>query len=103
MTSAFPQEAIPFGAPHSGSQTSREAAEKITPHMHHLERVVLDYLISCGPKGSTNDETARALKMLPDTVRPRVRWLVMHNFVYDSGMTRKVELTGRRATVWVVS
>lgn len=48
-------------APHNGTETSREAAKAIKPHVQAQEAQVLDYLRRCGATGSTQHEAAAAL------------------------------------------
>lgn len=55
------------------SATSRAAAAAIKPKMTEQERIVLDYITSCGAKGSTDNEGITALsgQMSPNSYRPR--------------------------------
>lgn len=99
----FAQVPITFTlAPHSDADTSRAAAKAIVEHLPHLELRVLEYLKDCGPTGSTNEETADALKMVGDTVRPRMVTLRARGLVKDSGLRRRTHSL-RKAVVWVVT
>lgn len=84
-------------APHSGSETSRDAAASIRRHLPALESRVLVFI--AGRDGTTNDEIELALGMNGSTVRPRVVELRARGLVEDSGVRRPTR-SGRPAIVW---
>jgi hypothetical protein len=82
--------------PHS--ETSREAAEAIEPHMTPLQQKVLDALDHLGGK-ATDEQLIAYLDLSPSTVRPRRVELVQLGVLRDSG--KKVRtLSRRRAVLW---
>ena len=85
--------------PHS--DTSREAAREIAPHLNRLQVKVIDWIASRGDTGATDEEIQRALGMNPSTQRPRRIELLNRGLVVDSGSKRRTS-SGRSATVWVL-
>lgn len=83
------------------SQTSVDAAESIRPNAETLRRKVLDFIVSQGVNGATDEEIQVALSMGGSTERPRRVELVAAGMVKDIGTMRQTS-TGRKATVWVV-
>lgn len=96
------QVPIPFGAPSVDKGTSREAAERIGPHLERLQGIVLDAIVRTGHAGLTDAEGQSSTGLEGNTYRPRRRWLEQHHYVLDSGRTRKTP-TGRAAVVWVAN
>jgi len=86
--------------PHSGTQTSRDAAADIREHAHKQRARVLAYLASRGALGATDQEIELDLGMVGNSVRPRRGELLESKCIADSGTTRKT-LSGRKATVWI--
>lgn len=80
--------------PHSGSETSRDAAEAINPKTSTQRRVVLNYLLS-NPSGATDDEMQESLRLPGNSQRPRRRELELAGLVKDSGRRRDKKI------VWV--
>ena len=87
--------------PHSGSATSRQAAEAIEPDAETLRNKVLWFIVSKGRHGATDDEIQEALKMDGNTERPRRREMVKLRHIEESGETRPTA-SGRNAKVWRV-
>ena len=84
--------------PHS--QTSREAAQKITLVAPTCSQRVLAYLKRCSGFGATDSQIQSALNMNPSTQRPRRIELVKKGLVKDSGRKRKTK-RGWNAVVWI--
>jgi hypothetical protein len=99
-------------APFSGPGTSLDAAEAIKPHMQRQELLVLDALRLVSDayvykrpgytNGYTAEELERVTGLAGNTVRPRLRALVLKGMVRDSGRTR-ANNSGRKAAVWVAA
>lgn len=81
------------------SDTSREAAESIEPHLAHLERVVLDAVAGTGPAGATCDEIERATGLSHQTASARVRGLFQKRKIETTG-DRRPTRSGRNAQVY---
>ena len=88
----------PPNPPHSGSPTSRAAAEQIKPTAGTLRAMVLEYLQG-RTDGATDEEMQRALEMAGNTQRPRRNELLEMSLIRDTGKTRAT-LSGRQATIW---
>ncbi|MFW6124605.1 MAG: hypothetical protein ACOC46_00545 [Pirellulales bacterium] len=86
--------------PHSGSATSRAAAEAIRPEAGTLSAAVFEFIVGAGDRGATDGEIQRALHLAGDTERPRRRALQQRGLIIDSGHRRKTP-SGREAVVWV--
>lgn len=92
-----------FGqAPHSNPTTSAAAAQAILPQVSRLEGVVLQCIRDGGARGACNHEIEARTGLVGNTVRPRVRALVMRGLVRDGGLFRNTE-SGRRAIAWVAT
>jgi hypothetical protein len=63
---------------------------------------VLDYITSRGTEGATDEEIQGALKLSPNTERPRRIELVEQGAVEKSGITRLTS-SRRKAAVWVAT
>lgn len=88
--------------PHNGVETSREAAEAMTPaRVGKLERAVYGQLASRAPGGMTCDELEELLELTHQTCSARVRGLAKRGLISDSGARRPTRY-GRRAIVWQV-
>jgi len=98
-----PPPSKPVTAPYiPGSDTSRLAAEAVTPKAGRLQRLVYDFIRECGVWGATDPEIAAALAMQPDTARARRCELRDGGYIGDSG-DRRLSPAGRAATVWVTT
>lgn len=84
-------------APHSGSETSRDAAHAIRREMPRLEALVLSALSGCSGMTAQGLEVATGLS--GNTVRPRLVALREAGLVEDSGQ-RERTASGRKAVVW---
>ena len=82
------------------SDTSVEAAESMTLLAPKLRDLVAAELRRRGGWGATNDELEEHMDIKHQTLSPRVRELVQHGKVKDSGQRRRTR-SGRFATVWV--
>jgi hypothetical protein len=80
-----------------GSDTSRDAAESMRPHVTPLQQKVRDYLLEHGP--STDEEMQAGIPMGANTQRPRRVELVAKGYVVDSGKTR-TGTSGKQAVIW---
>jgi len=90
----------PVGLPHSGTDTSRAAAERMVPGATAQAARVFQFLSKCGKEGATDHEVQAELAMTGDSERPR-RWsLQKAGLIRDSGQRRKSP-AGRQAIVWV--
>lgn len=85
--------------PHSGSETSRAAAESIKPNAGTLRAMVLEFIEAQGERGATDDEIQRALGMEGNTERPRRQELEKMGLIWATDKTRETS-SGRQATVW---
>lgn len=92
-------ETIPYA---KGSETSKAAAKAIKPKVYTLRAEVLDFIVSCGAIGATDEQIQLALDLNGSTQRPRRRDLVLKGIVRDSG-TKRPTRSGRYATVWVAT
>ena len=82
------------------TDTQVEAAARVLPHTGTARRRVLDFIRS-QRHGATDDEVVAALKMNPNTERPRRKELVEMGWVKDSGLRRETA-GGSKAIVWTV-
>ena len=98
----FPQLPLPLRAPHSGTDTSVEAAVLIQEHLGRLEAKVLAAIRGSGVAGLCDHEGAELTRLEQNTYRPRRRSLAMLGLVIDSGLRRNTP-SGRKAVVWVAS
>ena len=90
----------PVGLPHSGSDTSREAAERMVAGASAQAARVFQFISKCGEEGATDHEIQSALAMTGDRERPR-RWSLQRaGLIRDSGQRRKSP-AGRQAIVWI--
>ena len=81
--------------------TSEVAARHVSHSAASLRAKVREYLRGRGPYGATDEEMQAALRMDPNTQRPR-RWeLVNAGEVVDSNRRRKTH-ANRPAAVWVL-
>lgn len=63
----------PVSLPHSGSDTSREAAKRMVPAATAQAVCVFHFIAKCGKEGATDHEIQPELGMAGDSERPR-RW-----------------------------
>jgi hypothetical protein len=90
----------PVGLPHSGSDTSREAAERMVSAASAQAARVFHFIAERGKEGATDHEVQAELGMTGDSERPR-RWsLHRAGLIRDSGQRRKSP-AGRQAIVWI--
>jgi hypothetical protein len=82
---------------HTHPDTSRAAAERITPRTGTQRARVLDYVRWKGEDGATDHEVQQALSLDGNTERPRRIELVNAGHLEDSGRRRD------GAIVWVVT
>ena len=86
------------GAPYQRhSQTSKQAAKEINPHLNGLQTKVLD-LLAGQPAGLTDEQMQIVLGMNPSTQRPRRIELMKLGLITEAG-TRKTR-SGRNAVIW---
>lgn len=85
-----------------GSQTSKEAADAISPKIAPLQKRVLDTIKSAGPNGLTDEQIRSLTGLQHSTETPRRKELSDKGLVIDSGKRRKTR-SGRSATVWVAA
>ena len=99
----FQKSAMPGRpAPHSGGDTSREAAGTVRADAGRLRQAVLAFILGRGADGATDAEIQAALSLAGDTERPR-RWeLQRASLIADSGQRRRTR-TGRKAVVWIAA
>lgn len=92
----------PAGIPHSGTDTSRAAARRISPLASALTARVFHFIASRADNGATDFEVQDGLGLSGDTERPR-RWTLQKcGLVRDSG-TRRKSPSGRAAIVYVAT
>ncbi len=97
----FPTPQNPPTAPHvAGSETSKAAAEQITPHVSWLQGIVLEFIRYRGAYGATDAEIVEELETDPSTARPRRVELRDAGLIVDSGCTRPSP-SKHPMTVWV--
>ena len=89
-----------FGVPFvKGSDTSKEAAQSMSPHVGRIAKQVFNYIVKQGIRGSTCDEVELALGLRHQTASARIRELVQRGMVVDRGY-RRVTRSNRKAVVW---
>lgn len=90
----------PVGVPNSGSDTSRQAAERIVPVASVQAVRVFQAIAAAGSEGRTDHELQTELGMTGDSERPR-RWSLQRaGLIRDSGQRRKSP-SNRAVIVWV--
>lgn len=95
------QQLNSFDAPpaHNGTAISRLAAEQLEG-VDALRKKVLDYIASCGERGSTDEECQLALPINPSTQRPRRVELARQGRIVLADFTRLTK-AGRKAQCWI--
>jgi len=83
----------------TGSDTSEAAAESIKGFAGSLRYRILQYILSRGQEGATDDEIERFFGMRHQTVSARRRELVQQGHIETSELRRRTS-SGRTATVW---
>lgn len=83
------------------SKTSRAAAGHVEPRRGTQAHKILEFLRSRGDTGATREEITHALKLSPDSVRPRIVELVDAGLVKPTSRTRRT-LHGEQAEVLIV-
>lgn len=82
-----------------GSETSREAAESLSPsEISGAKRRILDFISSRGEEGATDEECQRELGMNPSSQRPRRGELANTGLIVKAG--KRMNASQKRATVW---
>lgn len=84
------------------AETSREAAEAITPKLGRLQAMALAAIGEAAANGLTADELAARLGMDRWSIQPRTSELSRKGLIRDSG-NRRPNVTGKAAIVWVVA
>lgn len=92
----------PVGVPHNGTETSRAAAERITPVAISQAARVFHFIAQCGDEGATDHEVQAELELTGDSERPRRCSLHRAGLIRDSGQRRKSP-AGRQAIVWIAA
>ncbi len=90
------QPTIDFTAPHSGTDTSRAAAESMKPHTKRLRALVYCEIRRVP---SSCDELEQQLGLSHQCCSARVNDLMKLGLIRDSGLRRKTR-SGRAAIVW---
>ena len=89
------------GAPYVvGSDTSEQAARSMKPHSKALKEKILNFILTTGAKGATDDEIETAMNLRHQTASARRRELVQAGKLTESGEKRRTR-SGRWAKVWV--
>ena len=95
---------IPFA---KGSETSADAADSMEKPSLRLRSKVRLYLYSCGETGATDEQIQLALKMAPNTQRPRRLELekmgTIRKLYIDGKHVKRTTKSGRKAGVYVHS
>lgn len=87
--------------PHSGSPTSKAAAESMKPHAGQQREQVRQFFAERGELGATQQEVELALGISGNSVRPRCKELEQSGEIKNSDSTRPT-LAKRNAAVWVI-
>ncbi len=88
----------PKALPHSGSDTSTEAAQRAMPRAGSDALMVFMAIRERGARGATCDELEESLQMQHQTCSARINGLVRKGLVKDSGECRQTR-SGRPARV----
>jgi predicted transcriptional regulator len=86
--------------PHNGTDTSRDAAESMRPHVSAIEADVLRHIQLAYDDGMTCDEVEFALELSHQTASARLKGLADKGLIKDSGARRPTR-SGRAARVYV--
>jgi hypothetical protein len=89
-----------FPGHRKGSDTSREAAEKIAPVASTLRGRVARLFKENFPGSFTADEAAKALNLSPFAIRPRVTELAAAGLLEKTGERRSNPHSSMRANCW---
>lgn len=84
----------------AGSETSKEAAESVAPHLGKLQGRVMAFVAARGAVGATDWELEHYLGLCHQSASARRRELVLKGLIGKSGRTRATG-SGRKANVWV--
>jgi hypothetical protein len=82
--------------------TSREAAEEVTPRIRELQAAVLRYAMQCGFRGFTDPAMNDYFDCRSSTYRTRRAELVALGLIEDTG-NRIGEGKGRKHAVWRIT
>lgn len=88
--------------PHCGKDTSRQAAKRVAHATPTMRERVFAFIRDRGAYGATDRETQDALRLGPDSQRPRRCELVKSGHVIDSGKCR-TNASGAAAIVWIAT
>lgn len=92
----------PEPIPHSGTETSKAAAESIRPVVNRLAHEMYEFIRRRGEFGATDEEMAISLDISGSTQRPRRDRLFKAGLIRRNGKTRPFK-SGRQGDVWVVT
>lgn len=92
----------PIGLPHSGTDTSRKAAERMVPAATAQAARVFHFIAERGEEGATDHEVQAELGMTGDSERPR-RWSLQRAGLICDSRQRRKSPTGRKAIVWIAA
>lgn len=96
----YPPPAFADHTPRPLTDTQLAAYRTITPRAASLRDKVLDFIVSRGAHGATDQECQAALDLPAQTQGPRRIELARAGLVRDSGQ-RRLTPSGRRAIVWI--
>ena len=82
------------------SLTSLEAALSMQPHLHRMEKEIMELFTVLEVNGWTDAELIEEFRT--QSARPRRIKLVQLGLLKDSGRTRRTR-TGRKAVVWTLA
>lgn len=87
---------------HRNTDTSREAAEALSPHLGRLQALSNAAICAAGPRGLTKYETSDTLGIDYTAIHPRISELRKKGLVVDSGR-RRPNPSGKKAIVWIAA
>ncbi len=92
--------------PHSGPQTSRDAAAN--PHVigkaAHDRRLIVEFIASCGAAGATDEQIAAGCPTVnPDAIRARRGEAWARGFITKELGERRATTSGNMAQVWHIT
>jgi predicted ArsR family transcriptional regulator len=86
--------------PHNGTDTSRDAAESMRPHVSHIEERLMKFITYYG--SATCDEVEVNMTITHQTASARLKGLADKGLIKDSGARRPTR-RGRAARVYVAT
>lgn len=87
----------------SDPDTSREAANDISPALREIQRTVLRFAAMCGVRGFTDPELSDYFDTTSSTYRTRRSELVAMGMVEDTGERVAIGPKGRRHAIWRIT